>query len=442
MSVNLHSSNRHLEHADLPDEDLFALLKERDAFILKANTGQLGFLFRQIFERYDRLVQKFKEAPFGHELYTPQSQFPSLSYPQNHSTVRIPHGIGKAPDILHQSFRYLGIRLTAPFIAPIQALIGTEANIRIFGPKDKQTGMPTVLKDRPPNEEARSILERTKEITIRLIDQLGMPVEVVVPNDRKQVIHRGESFCLLETALALREQSIAVNSRVPEGGETLKWVRRIIAQQSVQTLVQVQEILECAIKDQVPGATLADFNLIVRPSDRLKFARSVFERAHEARRDFSLYQIMTTHNRQKSGSFDASTLALQSIGETAEGFEIRDTHDAAAVIFAIPEAFRYFQYAFPKFQRRNVVASSDTEKMFASLAESVFYSSNLAHASVLIRQRASLIQAVLMKNNNILQALVARRDKDPQLGIVLAIRLLRSMMDRTFWLPTSSVNEY
>jgi hypothetical protein len=412
--------------AALDNQELLEFLQQKNAPILNANTSELGTLFGLSFHGYSLLEREFSEASFGEQLFTDQKHFLSMTYPRYRHLAKTPEGSGKAPDLLHMYLRTLGMRLSNVFLPTAKRLIGDEANIRKVGAYDPKLREHVVIKDRPPNADARKTLEDVKEFDVILSDSSGEKYTITLQNEKTKVHYHDQSFNILETALALREQSIITNGR-SDIGDTFTWIRDIISLQSVETIVQVQKILSNAITCQLSQKTLKDFNLDVPTRDRLSYARAVFERGHESRRDHALTQIWQASN-EKNMKHSPTSLSLQSVAENPDGFEIQNTQDAAAVLFMMPRAFRILQYAFGENFRETIPLEGIRKDEFEQLATKVFSSQN-KNAAAAIGEQINIVQYAIQKNDDIMELLKDHPYIDKTLGIHQANRLLRTFLN-------------
>lgn len=408
----------------LDDSALLEYLRRKKAPLLEMDTTKLGWLFTYAFHAYNTLERSFRDAPFHDALYTPQHQFSSFAYPRNRKHAKVPEGAGKAPDILHMALRKLGIRFADVFFPAAKELIGDEAIIR---QRKLVKGKKVTMKDCPPTAEAKKVLDEAKEFLAVLKDRQRNVHRIPVPNDRTQVHYHETSYSVLETALAIREQSIEVNSG--RSKETFEWIRDAFSLQSVKTIVQTQEIVRKAIERHLPGRTLEDFRLTVELHDLLQFARAVYERAHETRRDHALHEIITCDNG-KAARWRSEELALDSVGESSQGFNIRSPRDAAAVLYAMPQAFDLASFAFPEEERPAIVLPSRMMKDYRRLAANVFSAPNQAAAGMLIARKNHLLQQTIERNEQLQERLQPYSEHhDPEMGIRKANRLLREVFD-------------
>ncbi len=415
------------EIAALGDDELLRLLQERKAPILTANTTELGDLFAFSYHAYSTREFALEGVSFKDQFYTSQKQFPSMCYPENRHLAKTPEGAGKAADLLHMYLRTLGIRIANVIIPAAKKLVGDEAVILKLGRYDPRERRHEILKDRPPNEAASKILQET-EVFEGVLKDAGGNIYALPLKNEKTTYHQ-RSSAVLETALALREQSVIGNAR--RGDHiTLPWIRDLISLQSVETMVQIQQIIERGIQKKFSGKMLEDFNLTMPVKDRVNYARAVFERAHETRRDHALMQIELSRSddiyRKK---FTPTKLALSSVGESSEGFAIRDVKDAAVILATMPRTFHLFQYAFTEEARAGIPLPMRMQDAFRTLAEDVLRQPDTVKASALIRRRIGLLREALVRNEVILR-LVGFPVGDSSFGINKAYALLTNMMEK------------
>lgn len=406
--------------AGMDDADLEAYLVARNVPILSMDTEELGDLFGFSFNSYTMIGRHFKNAPFCERLHTSQKQFPSFAYPDAVKDAKTPEGSGEAADSLHMSFRKLGMRLSNVFMPEVRRLISSEADTLVHG--WNEAGERIVAKDRPPSEEARNILNAESEFVAELKTRDKISHLIPMINETTKVRSHKNHFSVLETALAIREQSISV---FPRSSETFQWVRDVFSLQSVETIVQTQDIIRRAMETYLPELTLEDVRLTVERKDLITYARAVFERLHETRREHALAEIIIADNG-KGRSWRQSELALKSVGRQADGFHIQSPLDAAAVAYAVTEYAQVLPYWLPEDQRSSVKNfSARTIQRYRTLAARIFECSDSESAASVIREHTQLFQNAERKNMAMIQGMEKRPiNFGVNLGMVKAHRLL------------------
>lgn len=408
----------HVEIAQLKNTELREHLKEKGAPLLDMDTRELDVLFAQSLLSYATLRRVFEDAPFCNDLYTSQKKFPSFAYKESIKNAEVPHGSGKAPDILHLAFRKLGLRIANVFAPAIQELIGDESRIRI------REG-DAIIKDRPPSDEAKQTLNDVAKFTAHFTDKDNQVHSAPVQNGKTHVFENGPRFSVLETALAIREQSIAVG-----GGErsieTFQWVREVFHLQSLETIIQTQNILRSAIEKHLPNKTLEDFRLTVEEGDLLKFARAVFERSHDAKKDHALHQIAYPQTAEiYRSNMNSTEHTLVSVGESADGFEIQNPKDLASTLYVMPHALENLRYFFKGVGQAQASLPEDKAHALRSLANDV-YNSNLEQGRELVRANIHLLD-IAMERQEESEAAASETHENyvPELGMRKAVQLIR-----------------
>lgn len=331
-------------------ERLLEELQAKRAPILAMNTSQLGDLFAFGFNAYDSLGHEFEDASFREKLFTPQYVFPSLAHHNVLSETVTPAGGGEALDKLHMHLRNLSRRTADIFMPTIRELIGEEADC-IKQHRHTGNGNWEIIEEYPPSDGAKRKLASIKEFTGTIADSSGKRHPLLIPN--VPIPHLREQHCILETALALKEQAFAAFARKIE---VFEWIRDCIHLQSVETVVRIHRVMQKAIRDQYPGTDIDEYGLVVPLRNRLDFADAVGRHVHAFRSQYALYRVIESGTRCR-----ASGLCLESIGESSEGFHVREPLDVAAILYVIPINARLLTFSLPEAEQVDRKFSQEEE---------------------------------------------------------------------------------
>jgi len=400
-----------------------AVLEERSAPILNMSTPQFGRVFGEMLGQYEGQQMDFKggyaskctPARFTDELYTDHSFWPSLAHRDVIHKAVTPIGGAEATDKIHLALRNLGWRIASVFTPAAESFIGEEAQIRIEHTK-KLTRKRVVTKDRPPNADAIQTLEAVDEFIGILTDTNGNIHPITLENYQTEYL--GKRACVLETALALREQARDIfGSR---NHEVFTWVRDRVSMQSTDTLMQMLAIIQEGMKEQYPENILADFRLEIPLHARLQIAEIIFRKIHEIRREEAIERII------HCGDSRESNLLARSVGESADGFHIRSPVEAAAVTYAMQVGGDFVQFCYPKEVRSQCEFPINLRDQIITIANSLATMRSLKEVSAALAQHREVLQRAQEWYNQ--QAITIEHPQFNQKhGINLALELLHQL---------------
>lgn len=316
------------------ESPLYEELHARNAPILRMDTKDFGYVFGVTLSRYEVQMDYFggrrgsyegyPSAVFADEFYTDHAFWPSLAHRDALHKTEKPRGSGHAIDLIHQTLRSLGHRIATAITPASEKLIGEEARIRIEVP-DRENGGFHVMKDRPPSTEAIAALERVESFAVQMRDNQGKIHTITVQNDPTEDLKR--IHCVLETALALREQARDLFARPYP---VFHWVRECVSLQSVSTMLQVAAILERGIQRSCPEKAIADFGLTVPMKSRLRIAEAIVQCIEDIRREYAIDTIAYS-----SDDRGRPNLLAHIVGESSHGFTPKTPLETAAVTYAM-----------------------------------------------------------------------------------------------------------